>query len=216
MQVHFNLLAGDKPVKNSLVLHTVPISTPLKPLKLLVVYAPPDIPCPVGITGPLCNRAASLANLGHRFGQSTVEFVNDLEKACGRNPSDPPEGDSTSCTWPLWGGGYIVRVQGHMHLLGRSLTLALNPGTPRAKTILNVPNYNFNYQKAYNLSAPVRMRPGDSIGVTCTYDPALAQQLPILRKDPPHFVTWGLGSTDEMCTALAWYSASPPDPHFPV
>jgi hypothetical protein len=216
MQVHFNLLAGDKPVKNSLVLHTVPISTPLKPLKLLVVYAPPDIPCPVGITGPLCNRAASLANLGHRFGQSTVEFVNDLEKACGRNPSDPPEGDSTSCTWPLWGGGYIVRVQGHMHLLGRSLTLALNPGTPRAKTILNVPNYNFNYQKAYNLSAPVRMRPGDSIGVTCTYDPALAQQLPILRKDPPHFVTWGLGSTDEMCTALAWYSASPPDPHFPI
>ena len=86
MQVHYNLLVGDKPVKNSLVLHTVPISTPLKPLKLLVMYAPPDIPCPVGITGPLCNRAASLANLGQRFGQAAVKFVNDVEKACGRNP----------------------------------------------------------------------------------------------------------------------------------
>ncbi len=217
MQVHYNLLVGDKPVKNSLVLHTVPISTPLKPLKLLVMYAPPDIPCPAGVTGPLCNRAASLANLGQRFGQAAVEFVNEVETVCGRNPSDPPVGDSTSCTWPLWTkGGYIVRVQGHMHLLGRSVQMVLNPGTPRAKTILNVPNYNFNYQKAYNLSAPVAMRPGDRIEVSCTYDPALEQELPILRNVPPHFVTWGDGSSDEMCTGLAWYTASPPDPHFPV
>ena len=113
MQVHYNLLAGDKPVKNSLVLHTVPISTPLKPLKLLLMYAPPDIPCPVGITGPLCSRAASLANLGRPFGQTAVDFVNKVEAACGRNPSDPPEGDSTSCTWPLWtSGGYIVKGPG--------------------------------------------------------------------------------------------------------
>ncbi len=216
MQVHYNLLAGDKPVKNSLVLHTVPISTPLKPLKLLVMYAPPDIPCPAGITGALCSRSASLANLGQRFGQSAVQFVNDVEKVCGRNPSNPPEGDSTSCAWPLWGGGYLVRVQGHMHLLGRSFQMVLNPGTSRATTVLNVPSYNFDYQKAYNLSAPVAMRAGDSIEVSCTYDPKLAQELPILRKDPPHFVTWGEGSSDEMCTGLAWYSASPPDPHFPV
>lgn len=217
MQVHYNLLAGDKPVKNSLVLHTVPISTPLKPLKLLVMYAPPDIPCPVGITGPLCNRAASLANLAQRFGEGAVTFVNEVEAACGRNPSDPPEGDSTSCTWPIWtSGGYIVRVQGHMHLLGRTFQMVLNPGTPGAKTILNIPDYNFDYQKAYNLSAPVAMGPGDKIEVSCTYDPTLAQELPILRKSPPHFVTWGEGSSDEMCTGLAWYSASPPDPHFPV
>ena len=65
-----------------------------------------------------------------------------------------------------------------MHLLGRSLQLVLNPGTPRAKTILNVPNYNFDYQKAYNLSAPVPMRAGDRVEVSCTYDPTLAQELP--------------------------------------
>ncbi len=217
MQVHYNLLAGDNPVKNSLVLHTVPISTPLKPLKLLLMYAPPDIPCPAGTTGPLCDRAASLANLGQRFGQPAVDFVNKVETACGRNPSDPPVGDSTSCTWPIWTkGGYIVRVQGHMHLLGRSLQIALNPGTPKAKTLLKVPDYNFDYQKAYNLSTPVTMNPGAKVEITCTYDPTLARELPILRNDPPHFVTWGDGSTDEMCTGLAWYTSSPPDPHFPV
>jgi hypothetical protein len=216
MQVHYNLLLGDKPVKNSLVLHTVPISTPLKPLKLLIMYAPPDVPCPAGVTGPLCSRAASVANLGQRFGQDAVTFVNKVETACGRNPSDPPAGDTTSCSWPLWAGGYLVRVQGHMHLLGHSFQMALNPGTSKAKTILNVPNYNFDDQKAYNLRSPVTLKPGDKIGVSCTYDPTLAQELPILRKDPPHFVTWGDGSTDEMCTGLGWYTASPPDPNFPV
>ena len=70
MQVHYNLLVGDKPVKNTLVLHTVPISTPLQPLHLDLMLAPPNIPCPTGVTGPLCNRAASLANLGQRFGQT--------------------------------------------------------------------------------------------------------------------------------------------------
>ena len=70
MQVHYNLLVGDKPVKNSLVLHTVPTSTPLQPLKLDLMPAPPDIPCPAGVTGPLCNRAASLADQGQRFGQT--------------------------------------------------------------------------------------------------------------------------------------------------
>ncbi len=91
MQVHYNLLVGDKPVKNSLVLHTVPASTPLLPLKLDLLPAPPDVPCPSGVTGPLCSRTASLTNLGQRFGQSAVGFVNTIESVCGRNPADPPE-----------------------------------------------------------------------------------------------------------------------------
>ena len=72
MQVHYNLLVGRQAGQNSLVLHTVPASTPLLPLKLDLLPAPPDVPCPAGVTGPLCNRAASLANLGQRFGQSAV------------------------------------------------------------------------------------------------------------------------------------------------
>jgi hypothetical protein len=223
MQVHYNLLVGDKPVKNSLVLHTVPSSTPLLPLKLDLLPAPPDIPCPSGVTGPLCNRAASLANLGQRFGQSQVAFVNTLEAACGRNPADPPAGDSTSCSWsapgftiPISRSVYIVRVGAHMHLLGTSLKMVLNPGTPGAKTILDVPDYNFHYQRAYNLKAPVKLSPGDTVQVTCTYNPTLAQQLPILRKVAPHFVTWGDGSADEMCLGLIMTSTSLPNSKYPV
>ena len=213
MQVHYNLLVGDKPVKNTLVLHTVPVSTPLLPLHLDLMLAPPDIPCPTGVTGPLCNRAASLANLGQRFGQTAVDEVNGIEALCGNNPSDPPEGDSTSCTSRIDKSGYIVRVYAHMHLLGVAFTMVLNPGTPEAKTVLDVPNYDFHDQRSYNLSNPIPVTAGEPVQVTCTYDPTLAQELPILRKAPPHFVTWGDGSTDEMCIGLAWTSSVLPNSH---
>jgi hypothetical protein len=91
-----------------------------------------------------------------------------------------------------------------MHLLGVSFKLVLNPGTASAKTILDVPDYNFHYQKAYNLATPVPVGPGDVVQVQCTYNPVLAQEQPLLRKVAPHFVTWGDGSSDEMCLGLVW------------
>jgi hypothetical protein len=202
MQIHYNLLRGDKPVQAKLTLHTVPASTPLKPLSLELMPAPPDIPCPAGVTGPLCNRTASLDDLGKRFGASAVGFDDFLESFCGRNSNDPPAGDTTSCTWPVQAGQEIVRLGVHMHLLGRGMQIVLNPGTLSAKTLLNVTDYNFDYQRSYTLKTPVLTSPGDTIGVTCTYDPTLRQELPQLRKLPPRYVTWGDGSSDEMCLAL--------------
>ena len=209
MQVHYNLLRGDKPVRVKLKLGLVPASTPLKPLQLDLMPAPPDVPCPAGVTGPLCNRTAELASLAKRTGASQVGFVNGLEAICGRNPSNPPVSDSTSCTWPIYGHREILRVAAHMHLLGRGMKLVLNPGTPGARTLLNVTNYDFNDQAPYTLKTPIITEPGDRIGVTCTYDPTLGQQLPQLRKLPPHFVTWGDGSSDEMCLALIQSIAAP-------
>jgi hypothetical protein len=202
MQIHYNLLLGDKPVRSKLVLHTVPASTPLRPMSLALMPAPPDIPCPAGVTGPLCNRTASLADLGQRFGQGQVGFVDTIESICGRSASDPPAGDSTSCTWPVMQAGTIVRVGAHMHLLGRTMQITLNPGTPTQRTILNVPNYNFHFQKAYDLKTPIPVARGDKIQVSCSWDPTLRQELPSLRNLPPRFVTWGDGSSDEMCLGL--------------
>ncbi len=143
MQVHYNLLVGDKPVKSTLVLHTVPESTRLQPLHLDLMLAPPNIPCPAGVTGPLCNRAASVANLGQRFGQSAVDEVNGIEGLCGYDPADPPEGDSASCMSSIRSNGYIVRAYAHMYLSGVAFKMVLNPGTPESRTVLNVPDYDF-------------------------------------------------------------------------
>jgi hypothetical protein len=213
MQVHYTLLLGHKAVRNSLVLKTVPATAPLLPLHLNLMLAPPDIPCPAGVSGPLCNRAASLANLGRRFGSTAVGEVDGIESLCGNNPSDPPEGASTSCITTIGKSGYIVRVYAHMHLLGRSFQMVLNPGTPQAKTVLNVPEFDFHDQRSYNLGKPIAVTAGEPVKVTCTYDPELEQELPVLRDTPPHFVTWGDGSTDEMCIGIAWTSNVLPTAH---
>jgi Copper type II ascorbate-dependent monooxygenase, C-terminal domain len=202
MQVHYNLLEGDSPVRVKLKLKLAPASTPLKPLQLDLLAAPPDVPCPTGVTGPLCNRQAALANLAQRTGADQVAFVNGLEAVCGRNPADPPVGDTTSCTWPMEPGREILRVAAHMHLRGVGLELTLNPGTPTQRVVLNVTDYDFNNQSPYNLKTPVITGPGDTMQVKCTYNPQLAEELPQLRKLPPKFVTWGDGSSDEMCLGL--------------
>ena len=202
MQEHYNMLVGDKPVRSKLTLTTVPASTPLRPLRLNIVAAPPDIPCAPGVTGPMCNRAAELASVGQRFGMGQEALVDGLESLCGRNPSDPPVGDTTTCTWPMYTSGNIVELGVHMHLLGVGMKFVLNPGKPTQQTLLNVTDYDFHYQHGYVLSKPVPITPGDTMGITCTYNPQLQQELPILRKVPPHFVTWGDGSTDEMCLGL--------------
>ena len=201
MQVHYNLLRGDKPVRVKLMLQTVAQTSRLLPLNLDLLPAPPDIPCPANLNGPLCNRAAALANLGQRFGQSQVDFVNVLEQVCGRNPADPPAGDTTSCTWPIFWSGKILRITPHMHLLGRSMKVVLDPGTPQARVLLDDTDYNFDYQRSFSVD-PVVVHPGDRVQVTCSYDPLLHELLPQLRNLPPRFVTWGDGSSDEMCLAI--------------
>jgi Copper type II ascorbate-dependent monooxygenase, C-terminal domain len=216
MQVHYNTLVGDKAVKSSIVLHTVPLSTPLLKLHVQTMQAPPDIPCPAGVTGPLCDRAASVANQGQRFGAPAVMVVDGIELLCGRSLTDPPAGDSTSCTSAAATSGYIVRVAPHMHLLGVGFKVVLNPGTPQQSTVLSVPHYDFHHQVSYNLAKPVAVAAGEPMQVTCTYDPTLEQELPALRKVAPHFVTWGDGSTDEMCVGVVWISPKLPNSKNPV
>ena len=171
-QVHYNLLVGDKPVTNKLVLSTVPKSTPLLAMQSQYLVAPPNIPCPAGVSGPLCNYQASLGYLNQRFGSGGVLMARGIDQVCGENPDAPPVGDTATCTWGITSNGYIDRIQPHMHLLGVKFTMVLDPGTPQAKTILSVPNYNFDFQKAYNV-APIPVTRGEKVQINCTYNPEL-------------------------------------------
>jgi hypothetical protein len=210
MQVHYNMLAGTKPVKDSLTLRTVPMTKAIQPLRVGLTLAPPDLACPAGVTGPLCTRDASLADQGVRFGPSAVQQANGIESLCGHDPATAPASDTATCTSTVGADGWILRSQAHMHLLGTGFSLVLNPGTPGQRTILDVPHYNFDYQQAYLLKHPIAVKKGDTVRVTCTYDPTLAQKLPRLRKAPAHYVTWGDGSSDEMCIGLTWMTSKLP------
>jgi copper type II ascorbate-dependent monooxygenase-like protein len=205
LQIHYNTLAGDAAIKSTLTVNTVSAKDPLKPLSLDLYPAPPDVPCLASwhpATTPLCSRANSLKYLAARFGQQAVDFVNGLEIICGRNPNDPPASDTTQCTWTVHQRAKIVELGAHMHLTGEAFKLTLDPGTSRQKVLLNVKNFNFDYQRGYAVKPWVQINPGDKIQVSCTYNPIVHDFNPQLRQAPRRFVTWGDGSSDEMCLGL--------------
>ena len=86
-----------------------------------------------------------------------------------------------SCTRQIREEGTIRAVAGHMHSLGRAITVDVNKGTPRAKRVLGVPTWNFDDQGSIPLKKPLAVGPGDTITVTCTHDQALRDLLPRSR-----------------------------------
>ena len=207
MQMHYNLLNGASPDQSKVRISTVPQKgSSLAALSIREYPAPPDLPCPTGVTGPLCDRKASLQDLGRRFGQSAIDFVNGIEFVC-RNQHDwtkyAPSRDQvgTSCDWGLTPGSIIRSVTPHMHLLGASSTISVVNGS-KTTTLAHVEHYNFDQQVSYDLATPYVVKPGDQLKVSCKYTPTLRQRLEETSKLPARYITWGDGSSDEMCLAI--------------
>jgi hypothetical protein len=130
-----------------------------------------------------------------------VETVNQLNQWCNGGAA-PKSGTTQSCDQPIEQGGTVHMAAGHMHLLGRAIKVELNPGTSKAQTLLDVPEYNFDNQALLPLAKPVKIAKGDTVRVTCTHDATLRKQLPQLQKLPPRYVVWGEGTSDEMCLGI--------------
>jgi hypothetical protein len=204
MQVHYNLLATDGKSeldRSGVRLRLTDASRNMRALQTSLVPAPVELPCPQGQTGRLCDREQSVLDVWSRFGQRAGATVAGLNLLCNRG-GQPKPGPTQRCDIPVREAGVVYAVAGHMHLLGRSIKVELNPGTSRARTLLDVRNYNFDDQSARPLSRPVTVKPGDTYRVTCTHDASLRARLPELAKLPPRYVVWGDGSSDEMCLGI--------------
>lgn len=205
MQVHYNLLKGSAPDRSRVRLATIPATTKsIQPLIIDNFPAPIDLPCPPGVTGALCDRSASVAEQTTRVGPIGEMAANGLEVVCHHDAMHPIVSGgrvTTSCTYPIDGNFTIRQVTPHMHLLGQESSVTVRRGS-RTFPVVAVRHYNFDEQKSYTLKTPLKVRSGDKLTVSCTYDPKLRQELPQLRKLAPRWVTWGEGSSDEMCLAI--------------
>ena len=88
-----------------------------------------------------------------------------------------------------------------MHLLGRSIKVEVNPGTPRARTVLDIPVWDFDNQGSKPIK-PVPLKVGDTVKVTCKHVQWLRDQLPAFEGQPDRYVVWGEGTQDEMCLGI--------------
>jgi hypothetical protein len=204
LQIHYNLLATDGKAgetdQSGVRLRLTDGTAATKPLETLLLQAPTELPCAAGESGPLCDRAAAIADVTGRFGRGVGNAEARLVDDC--SGGKPVPGNTQHCDIPVPEPMTVYAVMGHMHLLGRSIKVELNPGTSKAQTLLDVPSFDFDDQKLRPLPAPAHLEPGDTVRVTCTHDATLRGKLPQLRKLPPRYVVWGDGTSDEMCLGL--------------
>jgi hypothetical protein len=174
----------------------------VKELGIELFAAPVELACPPGVTGPLCDRDQSLIDLATRTTTKSALDSVAINALCRQNPYKPTPSLTSRCDKVMRSSFNIIAAGPHMHLLGRSLKLTLNPGTATEKSILNVANYDFDDQSATVLKSPIAVNPGDTIRIECTFDPTLRQKIPQLKDLEPRYVTWGEGSSDEMCLGI--------------
>lgn len=110
-------------------------------------------------------------------------------------------GDVQTCDRTLQAPATIRAAAGHMHLLGRAVKVEVDPGTPKARTVLDIKNWDFDNQGAKPVR-PVRLERGDTVRVTCRHDQSLRDLLPAFKGQPERYVVWGEGTTDEMCLGI--------------
>jgi hypothetical protein len=199
MQVHYNLLAGDDPDVSATQLRLAPANAQLTSLETFLLPAPVELPCrPSHDHSVLCDRAAALADVKARFGDGPGSTADLLYFLCGGKPR---AGNVQSCTRTLPEPMTILGVAGHMHLLGRSIKIEVNPGTPEARTVLDIPVWDFDNQGAKPIR-PVRLDAQDTVRVTCRHVQWLRDELPSFEGQDDRYVVWGEGTTDEMCLGI--------------
>ena len=198
MQVHYNLLKGSSPDISSTELRWMPGSRDLTALHTYLMPAPVEMPCrPDHDDSPLCDRDTAVADVMSRFGAAGNTNAL-LHLLCG---TEAKASNTTSCTRTVGQPMTILGVAGHMHLLGRSIKIEVNPDTPDAQTILDIPIWDFDNQGTKPID-PVHLDPFDTVRVTCKHVQWLRDVLPAFQGIPDKYVIWGEGTTDEMCLGM--------------
>jgi hypothetical protein len=205
MQVHYNLLNGRTPDRSRAVLTVAPAASGLTPVKTMLLPAPVELACATSEHGPLCNRQAALADLVSKYGGAAGFAPPGLLLLCGKDAANPRPSAVTTCDRRIDSPTKILAVAGHMHLLGASIRLTLNPGSPSARVLLDIPRWDFRWQNAYTLANPVEAKPGDVVRVTCRHD--VSKRVHAVHTGhaiptTPRYVLWGEGTTDEMCLGI--------------
>ncbi|MEM8734859.1 MAG: thiol-disulfide isomerase, partial [Planctomycetota bacterium] len=97
---------------------------------------------------------------------------------------------------PLRSDQMLISMTPHMHLRGKSFRYeAFYPGKREPEVLLEVPNYDFNWQLKYILETPKLIPKGTRIVCTAVYDNS--EDNPV-NPDPSDTVGWGDQSWDEM------------------
>ena len=88
-------------------------------------------------------------------------------------------------------------IMPHMHLIGRQIKVTMTPPEGEKQTLLNIEDWDFNWQETYFLKDPIAVKAGTVLDLEAVYDNSDAN--PNNPNNPPRVVIFGEQTTDEMC-----------------
>jgi len=110
-----------------------------------------------------------------------------------------------SSTYTLPKEVIMVGVVPHMHLLGKSMKVTATLPDKTVKTLIDIKNWNYNWQDEYYYERPFKLPAGTRLDVEAVFDNSADN--PSNPSSPPKRVTWGDGTKDEMLFCFFLLSA---------
>lgn len=197
LQIHYHYENAPTPDRSSLALQTAPGSADVKKIRVVNPLAPVEIPCMPGETAELCDRKAALEDNRRLYGDFGASTEQGLLFICHQSVSALTAGFDgiahSSCEQTVPQDGTIIGVMGHMHTLGKSIRLTLDPGGADEKVLLDIPVWNFDWQMNYELATPLHVTTGQKVRIECSWDRSLDPNR------PPKYIVFAEGTEDEMC-----------------
>lgn len=195
VEMHYNLWTVRQPDQSRIILQLESAESELAELMNISLAAPVEIPCPAGLEGPQCKRESAIERVAELYGEDARYTPDYLLYECGQSLADYANNSGEQaighCDFPVTRSITLYSVSGHMHELGRSFRMELNPDSDESALLLDIPRWDFHWQGEYFFEEPLRVARGDILRMTCTWDNSLS--------DDPRYVVWGEGTSDEMC-----------------
>ncbi|MCS7301230.1 MAG: redoxin domain-containing protein [Fimbriimonadales bacterium] len=91
---------------------------------------------------------------------------------------------------------YALSIMAHMHLIARGTEVVAKTPDGRTIPLLQIKDYDFNWQQAYFYEKPIELPPGTVIECVGWYDNS--SDNPSNPSNPPRLVRYGEGTYDEM------------------
>jgi hypothetical protein len=101
----------------------------------------------------------------------------------------------------------IHSLMPHMHYRGAAMEYKVYYPDGKSETLLNVPNYSFNWQLSYKPKSPIRIPAGSKLEVTGYFDNSTKNKY---NPDPTKAVRQGEPTYDEMMMGFMDYVAEKP------
>ncbi len=93
-----------------------------------------------------------------------------------------------------------VTITPHMHLLGKDMRVTATLPNGTTQPLINLQNWDFNWQESYQYREPIRLPQGTRIDVVAHFDNSAKN--PNNPHHPPQTVHWGEQTQEEMCIAF--------------